>query len=80
MKRRRFISGSLTVAAGAIVMPALIPNSIRRKQYQWDKIKIGHIRCDRTAKEIIANRNIDAVIISSPGRLHTQHVSSPTVH
>jgi len=43
MKRRKFISDSMTVAAGTIILPTIIPSSVMGKNPPSDMINIGWI-------------------------------------
>jgi myo-inositol 2-dehydrogenase/D-chiro-inositol 1-dehydrogenase len=128
MKRRKFISDSVTVAAGSFVLPTIIPSSVMGKNPPSDKINIGQIGFGRIAmthdlaetlnydvarivavadfdsnrvakgkqfienfytkktgkagfvdvktygdyREIIADKTIDAVMISTPDHWHSQ--------
>lgn len=128
MKRRKFISDSMTVAAGSFVLPTIIPSSVMGKNPPSDKINIGQIGFGRIAmthdlaetlnydvarivavadfdsnrvakgkqfienfytkktgkagyvdvktygdyREIIADKTIDAVMISTPDHWHSQ--------
>jgi predicted dehydrogenase len=128
MKRRKFISRSLTVTAGTFVIPTIVPSSVFGKNAPSEKINIGQIGFGRIAMthdlpdtlrydaarivavadfdssrvakgkefienyytkktgktgyvdvktyadyhDIIADKNIDAVIISTPDHWHSQ--------
>jgi myo-inositol 2-dehydrogenase/D-chiro-inositol 1-dehydrogenase len=128
MKRRKFISDSMAVAAGTFVLPTIIPSSVIGKNPPSDKINIGQIGFGRIAmthdlaetlnydmarivavadfdsnrvakgkqfienfytkktgkagyvdvktygdyREIIADKTIDAVMISTPDHWHSQ--------
>jgi len=50
MKRRKFISGTAKAAAGAVVMPVIIPASVIGKNPPGDKINIGWIGCGRQGR------------------------------
>ena len=50
MKRRKFITRSLTAAAGTIIMPTIIPSSVMGKNPPSDKINIGWIGCGRQGR------------------------------
>src|SRR5512133_866232 len=54
MKRRKFISGSLTAAAGTIIMPTIVPSSVIGKNPPSDKINIGWIGCGRQGRGDVA--------------------------
>ena len=50
MERRKFISNTMTAAAGTIVLPTIIPSSVIRKNPPSDKINIGWIGCGRQGR------------------------------
>jgi myo-inositol 2-dehydrogenase/D-chiro-inositol 1-dehydrogenase len=128
MKRRKFIGDSVTVAAGAIILPTIVPSCVMGKNPPSDMINIGQIGFGRIAmthdlaetlkydvakvvavadfdssraakgkqfiedfytqktgkpgyvdvkthgdyREILADKSIDAVIISTPDHWHAQ--------
>jgi len=47
MKRRKFITSTVSAAAGTIVMPTIVPASVIGKNPPSDKINIGWIGCGR---------------------------------
>lgn len=47
MIRRNFVKNSATVAAGAFILPSIIPSSVIGKNPPSDKINIGWIGCGR---------------------------------
>lgn len=49
MKRRKFITNSMTAAAGAFILPTIIPSSVIGKNPPSDKINIGQIGFGRIA-------------------------------
>jgi predicted dehydrogenase len=49
MKRRKFITGSLTAAAGTFIMPTIVPSSVFGKNAPSEKINIGQIGFGRIA-------------------------------
>ncbi len=49
MKRRKFISDTVTVTAGSVIMPVIIPSSVIGKDPPSDKINIGQIGFGRIA-------------------------------
>ena len=51
MKRRIFIRNTFITAAGASVIPEIVPFSASKKNAPSDKINIGQIGCGRIAKE-----------------------------
>lgn len=54
MKRRKFITRSLTAAAGTIIMPTIVPSSVIGKNPPSDKINIGWIGCGRQGRGDVA--------------------------
>ncbi|MDO9341832.1 MAG: hypothetical protein Q7T72_15090 [Bacteroidales bacterium] len=50
MKRRKFITNSMTAAAGIIILPTIVPSSVLGKNAPSDKINIGQIGFGRIAK------------------------------
>jgi predicted dehydrogenase len=54
MKRRKFINSSLTAAAGAFIVPTIIPASVIGKNPPSDKINIGWIGCGRQGRGDVA--------------------------
>ncbi|MFO7616613.1 MAG: Gfo/Idh/MocA family oxidoreductase [Bacteroidales bacterium] len=51
IRRRDFIRHSSLAAAGAIVMPAIVPSSVFGKNAPSNRIQIGQIGCGRIARE-----------------------------
>lgn len=49
MKRRKFISRSMTAAAGTIILPTIVPSSVFGKNAPSNKINIGQIGFGRIA-------------------------------
>ncbi len=47
MKRRKFITDSMSAAAGTIILPTIVPSSVIGKNPPSDKINIGWIGCGR---------------------------------
>ncbi len=47
MKRRKFITSTVSAAAGTIVMPTIVPASVIDKNPPSDKVNIGWIGCGR---------------------------------
>lgn len=128
MKRRKFVQKTMATAAGAIIVPTIVPSSVFGKDAPSNKINIGQIGCGRIArawdmpgtlkyeqtrfiavsdldanrmadgkkfiedyytkkknkphyvdvrmysdyKELIQNKDIDAVVISTPDHWHAQ--------
>jgi predicted dehydrogenase len=51
MERRLFLRNAMATAAGAIVIPSIIPSSVMGKNAPGNKINIGLIGCGRIARE-----------------------------
>lgn len=51
MKRRIFIKNSVASAAGAMVIPTIIPSSVLGKNAPSNKINVGQIGCGRIARD-----------------------------
>ena len=49
MKRRRFISETVTAAAGSIVLPVIVPSSVFGRNAPGNLINIGQIGFGRIA-------------------------------
>ncbi len=49
MKRRKFITGTMTAAAGTLIIPTIIPSSVIGKNPPSDMINIGQIGFGRIA-------------------------------
>lgn len=50
MKRRNFIKKSVTTAAGAMIIPTIVPSSVFGKTAPSNKINVGQIGCGRIAR------------------------------
>ena len=50
MKRRIFLKNASTAAAGAIVIPTIVPSSVFGKNAPSNKINVGQIGCGRIAQ------------------------------
>ena len=50
MKRRKFISNTMTAVAGAMVIPSIIPSTVIGKNPPSDRINIGWIGCGRQGR------------------------------
>src|SRR5690606_30926563 len=50
MKRRNFLKNTAATAAGAIVIPTIVPSSVFGKNAPSNKINIGQIGCGRIAR------------------------------
>jgi len=50
MNRRRFLKNTATAAAGAIVIPTIVPSTVFGKDAPGNKINIGQIGCGRIAR------------------------------
>ena len=51
MKRRIFIKNAAATAAGAMVIPTIIPSSVMGKNAPSNKINVGQIGCGRIARD-----------------------------
>lgn len=51
MKRRIFLKNTVASAAGAMVLPTIIPSSVMGKNAPSNKINVGQIGCGRIARE-----------------------------
>lgn len=66
MKRRKFISYSVTAAAGTIIVPTIIPSSVMGKNPPSDMINIGWIGCGRQgAGDISATMRFNTAMVVS---------------
>jgi len=64
MKRRKFISSSMTAAAGTIIIPTIVPSSVIGKNPPNDKINIGWIGCGRQGRgDISGTMRFDSAMI-----------------
>ncbi len=64
MKRRIFISKSLNVAAGTIILPTIVPASVISKNPPSDKINIGWIGCGRQGSgDVSATMRFDSAML-----------------
>lgn len=64
MKRRKFISNSMTAAAGTIILPTIVPSSVMGKNPPSDKITIGWIGCGRQGSgDISATMRFDDAMV-----------------
>ena len=64
MKRRKFISNSLTAAAGTIILPTIVPASVIGKNPPSDKINIGWIGCGRQGRgDISGTMRFDSAMV-----------------
>lgn len=65
MKRRKFISDTVT-AAGTLVVPTIIPASVMGKNPPSDKINIGWIGCGRQGRgNIMATMRFDSAMVTA---------------
>jgi len=66
MKRRKFISSSMTAAAGTIILPTIVPASVIGKNPPSEKINIGWIGCGRQGRGDISDtmRFDDAMVVA----------------
>jgi myo-inositol 2-dehydrogenase / D-chiro-inositol 1-dehydrogenase len=51
MKRRNFLKNTAATAAGAMVIPTIVPSSVFGKNAPSNKINIGQIGCGRIARD-----------------------------
>ena len=66
MKRRKFITSSITAAAGTIILPTLVPSSVMGKNPPSDKINIGWIGCGRQGRgDISGTMRFDTAMITA---------------
>jgi predicted dehydrogenase len=64
MKRRKFITSSVTAAAGTIILPTIIPSSVISNNPPSDKINIGWIGCGRQGSgDVSATMMFDAAML-----------------
>jgi len=64
MKRRKFITNSVTAAAGTIILPTIIPSSVIGKNPPSDKINIGWIGCGRQGSgDVSATMRFDIAMV-----------------
>lgn len=64
MKRRKFITGSLTAAAGSIIMPEIVPSSVIGKNPPSEKINVGWIGCGRQGRgDIGSTMRFDTAVV-----------------
>jgi len=64
MKRRKFISRTMTAAAGTIVLPTIVPSSVFGKNPPNDKINIGWIGCGRQGRgDIMGTMRFDTAMV-----------------
>lgn len=66
MKRRRFISNSMTVAAGTVIIPTIVPSSVFGKNPPSDRINIGWIGCGRQGRgDISGTMRFDTAMVTA---------------
>ncbi|MBP8959772.1 MAG: Gfo/Idh/MocA family oxidoreductase [Bacteroidales bacterium] len=64
MKRRKFISNTITAAAGTMVIPTIIPSSVIGKNPPSEKINIGWIGCGRQGRgDIMGTMRFDSAMV-----------------
>ncbi len=64
MKRRKFITNSITAAAGTIIIPTIIPSSVMGRNPPSDRINIGWIGCGRQGTgDISGTMRFDSAIV-----------------
>lgn len=66
MKRRKFISNTVTAAAGTLVIPTIIPSSVIGKNPPSDKINIGWIGAGRQGRgDIMGTMRFDSAMVTA---------------
>ena len=64
MKRRKFITNTMTAAAGTVVLPTIIPSSVIGKNPPGDKINIGWIGTGRQGRgDIMGTMRFDSAMV-----------------
>jgi myo-inositol 2-dehydrogenase/D-chiro-inositol 1-dehydrogenase len=64
MKRRKFISGTMKVAAGTVILPTIVPSSVIGKNPPGDKINIGWIGNGRQGRgDIMGTMRFDSAMV-----------------
>jgi len=64
MKRRKFISNTVTAAAGTLVVPTIIPASVMGKNPPSERINIGWIGCGRQGRgDIMGTMRFDSAMV-----------------
>ena len=76
MKRRKFISNSVTAAAGTIILPTIIPSSVMGKNPPSDKINIGWIGNGRQGRgDILDTIRFDSAMVVAVSDLDSNRMA-----
>jgi predicted dehydrogenase len=76
MKRRKFISRTMTAAAGTVVLPTIVPSSVFGKNPPNDKINIGWIGCGRQGRgDIAGTMRFDAAMVVAVADVDTNRMA-----
>ncbi len=76
MKRRKFITNSMTAAAGTIILPTIVPSSVMGKNPPSDKITIGWIGCGRQGSgDISATMRFDTAMVVACADVDSKRVA-----
>lgn len=66
MKRRTFITNSVTAAAGTFIIPTIVPSSVIGKNPPSDRINIGWIGCGRQGRgDVIQVMGFDTAMVTA---------------
>jgi myo-inositol 2-dehydrogenase / D-chiro-inositol 1-dehydrogenase len=75
MKRRKFITSSITAAAGTIILPTIIPSSVISNNPPSDKINIGWIGCGRQGSgDVSATMMFDTAMLVAAADVDSKRV------
>lgn len=91
MKRRNFLKTSVATAAGAVIIPTIVPSTVFGKNAPSNKINIGQIGCGRIARthdmpgvlqydiaRMIAVSDVDSLRMADGKKLVEDHYSKKT--